>query len=719
MSGLAAIRRVVRRALVELLLGMAIWTRSRFSAFVSASEAWCLKPQTSHVMLSGTALAFWGALTGATVASLAVYYLMHVSDAGRSYFGQDFSQYPVLDDYKGSALIKSAEKVFYLCFYFFGVICAAMAVLSRRVPARISTLTFLVGASASIPALHILIVGITQRSHFSLLALLFAAAALASPPLISGFIAKPAPDTRPSNGLVMDSRLLRADLYIIAALTLLVVPVKIDYLASLAFAGNHAVSYLTGPALYGFADGLLPGRDFIAFYGQGPSYLFRSFLSTDPAAVYHWYVVFLTAFVLAFHVTCYFVLRDFYRDRALACLVSAALILTYHFGNNGVYWGPSALPVRFALIFILAAATASAITQPARARWLVLSGAIVGIALFWNTETGILMFLAVPASYVSSEISNKRNPWRVVFFVGSTAAAYLILSVGAFGIEALNKTFFASLVEPILLHTAGNWVGIVMKWDAGISYVYQLGAPALAIATGMAALICIRGTESSLARERAYLIFFSIVALAFTGKWINRSLDAAWWQNSFAFLAIGAWWARAALRSVYSCFPSKHFAAGLVVASVLTALLGFWNLSDRYQPNIKIGLAAYLELPTLVNIPRLLRSDNYSMGVPLDASDFNLANSLLKPGEPMLLLSDQDWLLLMRLGRAPKSYFLPLRDTFAPDHLTRSLDGANYVFVDRSSSFAYDWLRDDFVNRLQREFHQVGESTRFQVFGRR
>ncbi|MDP2330658.1 MAG: hypothetical protein Q8M19_08190 [Reyranella sp.] len=716
-----AVAEIAKRSFSELRTRVTTFFQAKASGFVDASEAWCSGPQTSTGMLRGTAIALWGALIGAVIASLAAYWLIEISEASRAYFGQNLAQYPVLDEYKKSALTKNAEKTFYFLFYGFGVICAAAALHFRRALARTRAFTFLISASAAIPALHVLVAGTTQRSDISFFALLVVAAALFVPALVFRFGSgrQLADGVRQSSTIVFDPRLLRIDGYVVIVLALLIIPLKLQFIAYESAYNSHPVSFLIGPALSALADGLLPGRDFIAFYGQGPSYLFRPFLSTDLAAVYGRYVVFLSAIVFAIHVSCYFVLRDFYRDRALACVTAIALIFTYHFGAGSVLMGPSALPVRFALIFVLAAVTVQAMTSSRSIRWLLLSGAIVGVSVFWNSETGVLMFVAVPVAYVGNEIFNRKFPWRIFFFIASAIATFLAVSAAAFGVDALSQPFFASLVEPLRLHSAGNWVGIVMNWEPGSGYIYQISAPAVAIATGMAALARGKDAEPRLDRERAYLIFFSIVALIFTPKWINRSLDAVWQQNAFAFLIIAVWWARIALRGAYSYYPSKNGAATLIASGGIFALLMLWSIADRLQPNIKVGLKAYVEFPTAINLSRLFRSEDYGIDMLVDDSDFKLVNSLLKLREPMLLLSNRDWLVLMKLGRAPKSYFLPLDEIFSSDHLARSFDGAKYLFVDRDYKFPpYVWLKDDLQDRLQREFRLVGESTRFLVYGR-
>ena len=711
---------VIKRNISEMWERAATFFQARGSDFVDASEAWCAGPQTSTGMIRRTARALWGSLLGAAIASLAVYCLLEISQLSRTYLWQNLTttQYPVLHDYKESALIKSAEKSFYFLFYNFGVICAAAALRYLRNMERVPAYTFLIAAVLTISALHVLVAGITQQGRLSFSALLIIAAALYAPVWTLRFEQRVTKEERRSSLAAFDSKLRWTDGYVVIALALLILPLKIRYIAAESAGGNHPVSFLTGPALYALADGLLPGRDFLAFYGHGPSYLFRPFLNADPEAVYFRYVVFLSAIVFAIHVSCYFVLRDFFRDRALAGVATIALIFTYHFGAGSVFSGPSALPVRFALVFVLASVTVQAMTKPSSSLWLLLSGVVVGISTFWNTETGVLMFVAVLAAYGAKELYDRKLPWRLFSFIASAITTFLALSAGAFGFGALGVPYFASLVEPLRLHSAGNWVGIIMKWDPGSGYIYQIAAPAVAIATGLAALMGGRDAGAREDRERAYLVFFSIVALIFTANWINSSLDAVWQQNAFAFLIIGAWWARNALRGAYSYFPSRSGAATLVLTGGFFTLLVLWSISDRLQPNIKVGVNGYEDFPTAINVSRLLRSDDVPITVPLDASDLMLVNSLLKPGEPMLLLADLDWLVLMKLGRAPRSYFLPLRDTFSPDHLARSFDNAEYVFVDRGADFSYYWLKVAFQDRLQRDFQLVGESTRFLAYKR-
>ncbi len=670
-------------------------------------------------MVRGAAPALWSAMVGATAAALAVYGLIQILQSSEGSVYQTISQYPVLYDYKESARTKSAEKIFYLLFYTLGVLCAATVLRYRRPLAHASTLTFVIAAAASLPALHVLIAGITQQGSLSLSALSFTLVALFVPAIARRRRVAVAEGLRQSSMPAFDSAFRRNDALVIAALALLIIPARFQHIAAESAAGNHPVSFLVGPALYALTDGLQPGRDFIAFYGHGPSYLFRALLNTDVEAVYFRYVAFLSAIIFAIHVSCYFVLRDFYRDRALACVVTIALIFTYHFGAGSTFAGPSAFPVRFALIFVLAIATVHAMTNPRSILSLAVCGVIVGASVFWNNETGVLMFVAVLASYTATELFHGKLPWRLFSFIASSLATFLAISAIAFGFVALDGSFFSALVEPLRLHATENWVGIVMMWAPGSGYIYQLGAPAVAIAAGTAALFSGRSAGSPLDRERAYLIFFCIVALIFTAKWINRSLDAVWQQNAFAFLIIGAWWLRIGLRRAYLFSPSPRSAATVVVSAGLFTLLMLWSITDRLQPNIKVGLRAYLEFPTAVNVARLFRRDTLQISVPLDDSDLKLVNSLLKPNEPMLLLSDFDWLLLIRLGRAPKSYFLPLRDTFSPEQLTRSFEGAKYLFIDRGADFSYYWLKVEFEKHLNRDFQLVAESTRLLAYERR
>jgi hypothetical protein len=103
----------------------------------------------------------------------------------------------------------------------------------------------------------------------------------------------------------------------------------------------------------------------------------------------------------------------------------------------------------------------------------------------------------------------------------------------------------------------------------------------------------------------------------------------------------------------------------------------------------------------------------------LDASDIDLVNKAVPPGGRMLLLSDQDWLLLPTLGRAPKSYFLPFRDTFSREQVNKSFAGVDHFFLDRGATYQYGWLKEMVEGILQEQFERSEESTRFVLYRRR
>jgi hypothetical protein len=216
------------------------------------------------------------------------------------------------------------------------------------------------------------------------------------------------------------------------------------------------------------------------------------------------------------------------------------------------------------------------------------------------------------------------------------------------------------------------------------------------------------------------LIILSFVALIFLTKWANRALDAVWQQNAFAFLVILAWWARLATRAAAERIPSSQSVISLIGASSVAVIASLWSMQDRGLPDLKVGLRAYVQYPSIASALWLRRTERDPIRVALDRSDVELVERYLRPGHPMFLAGTWDWLTLMSLGRAPKSYFLPLTDTFSPDHLSRSFKGADFVFVEEKDlGFTYTWLTEGFRCQLENDFERIDQSARFVLYKRK
>ncbi len=652
--------------------------------------------------------AVWGACVGAVAAGIVAYLTLSATklDLGAN-LAQDF---PVVHlGFADSAAIKRAEKLFYVSFYVFGFVSAFAALRLRKFFEGYSLILFYVSALAIVIALEAFLQDAFQQ-RFRMVALAVAVGAIFVP------FVKRIPIHTSIKG---DQECRSIDLFefrwvdaaLITALLALTLPLSVQRLAAEASANPHAVSFLVGPALYQFADGLVPGRDFLSFYGYGPPYLFGLVLRADANVLYLLYVAFVAACLAIYHLSAYWVLRDFFQSRALPFLLAVVFLALCQYGDGEAFNGPSALAIRYMFVFIATGILARFLVQPSA--WLLAAlSTVCAISIFWNTETGIYTWL-VGCAVLSVRVLERRWPWEVAAFTGLSVVILSALFVAAFGSAVLSMDFLHVLLAPIGLHSVSNWVAVTMNWRPGFGTFYQLIFPAMAIGTA----VSVAGTWAKCRSiERAYLLVLSLVALVFMAKWLNRSLDAVWQQNAFAYLAVCAWWCRSAFRAVLGRTTSLAIPALSLAATAVLSVAALLSAQDRQQ-GVTIGLRSYWQYPSIARL-KLGRGAG-KVKVSLDSSDVDLVNKVVPRDGRMLLLSDQDWLVLVALGRAPKSYFLPFRDTFSPEHVTRSFAGTDHFILDRGATYEYDWLKEMVERILLDQFERTEESTRFALYRRK
>lgn len=650
----------------------------------------------------------WGACVGAVAAGLSAYLVLHAvqPDLGAN-LAQDF---PVIQsNFSSSDAIKRAEKIFYALFYGFGIAAGFAALRLRPFFEGRSLVLFYISSAIIVTELHpFLRATFEPRLQQLALAVLVVAALIPFVKRIPAFIhIKGDPDVRP----IKLSEFRWVDVGLIAALLALILPADVRGLATRAMAGNHPVSYLTGPALYHFANGMVPGRDFLSFYGYGPPYLLSRFLTADVNALYGLYIRLIAASLAVFHLSAYWVLRDFFQNRAMPFVLTAVFLALCQYAEGDAYGGPSALAIRYAFVFIAIGILARHMVQPS-GRLLVALSVVCAVSIFWNTETGIYTW-AITCAALSVRLLERRRLWEVPAFTAMSLVFLLALFVAAFGPAVLSKDFLYVFLAPLSLHSVSNWVGVLLGWQPGFGTLYQIVMPVIAIGTAVSVAGAWTGSRTI---ERAYLLVLSLVALVFMTKWVNRSLDAVWQQNAFAYLAVGAWWGRSAFRAALGRTTSQLVPAISLAAIAVVSVTVLLNAQDRRQ-EVTIGLRAYLKFPSIASFR--WRKTAGPVQMALDASDIDLVNKIVPPGGRMLLLSEQDWLLLPALGRAPKSYFLPFRDTFSREQVSSSFAGADYFFLDRGATYQYEWLKDMVEQILQEQFERSEESTRFILYRRK
>jgi len=655
-------------------------------------------------------LALWGACVGAVAAGLSAYLILNAARPDLAVnLAQDF---PVVQsDVPNSEAIKRAEKIFYVLFYGFGAAAAFAALKLRKFFEGRSLVLFYLSSVIIVTELHpFLRATFEPRLQRVALAVLVVAGFI---PFVKRFPIRIHIDGDAESRPIGLFEFRWVDAVLIAALLALILPGDVQGMATRALIGNHPVSYLTGPALYHFAKDMVPGRDFLSFYGYGPPYVLSRFLTTDVNALYGHYIRIIAASLVVFHLSAYWVLRDFFQNRAMPFVLTVVFLALCQYANGDAFGGPSALAIRYMFVFIAVGILARLLVKPSD--WLLVAlSAVCAASIFWNTETGIYTW-AVACAALCVRLLERRRFWEVAAFTGMSIVFLLALFVAAFGPAVLSKDFLYVFLAPLGLHSFSNWVAVILIWNPGFGTVYQIVMPAIAIATAVSVAGAWTGSRTI---ERAYLLVLSLVALVFMTKWVNRSLDAVWQQNAFAYLAVGAWWGRSAFRAAVGRTKSQLVPAVSLAAVAVVSVAVLLSAQDRRQTEtMTIGLRSYLKYPSIASFRWKQSAD--PVKVALDASDVGLVNKAVPPGGRMLLLSDQDWAVLPTLGRAPKSEFMPFRDAFSRDQVIRSFAGADYFFLERGATYQYDWMKEMVDEILQEQFERSDESTRFILYRRK
>ncbi len=456
---------------------------------------------------------------------------------------------------------------------------------------------------------------------------------------------------------------------------------------------HHIVSFILGPALYSrFGQGLVPGIDFFTQYGVGQGFIFSWLVSTTPAQTVLNYMVFFIGAMLFFSFTSFHLLYSTSRSAGWALLMTlAALVLQFHFAGRH-FWDPSSHFIRYPLLCVVAYLFVR--SNRDRANWLLwaLLSAAVGFSLFWNTETGIYLFLA---SFLSVCLMGGLRPSalaRSSLVACGALAVFLLLSAFAFGGRALSLAYLQGVIAPIRFFSSG-FSGLQMDWVPGWVYVYNLLSPALCLfSVGWAFHRTCLGRDEGTVPNLDVLVIMGFLSLAFFMKDLNRSIVGVWCVDSYPALIVMGWWGLHLVRSfgrVKAIVSVKNIVTACLV--VLLVLFVYAPHETRYKNGLKYGLRSYLTYPSILNVGTRVVNPAAIPGQPFDLSGFvkeadaKLITDRVKPGEPAAVFHYMDWAYLIASQRPPRFPFLPSSFTFTFDQLDRMKSYRDeYIFLPRN-----------------------------------
>lgn len=469
----------------------------------------------------------------------------------------------------------------------------------------------------------------------------------------------------------------------------------------------HAASYLIAPALDYLSPLARPSIDFETHYGLGLPWLFSWFLATDLETTHFRAAIFMIGLSIAFYAQIFWLCRWAFHSTALAFVVALLLLVAGFDGFSITVF--SNLPARFAMAPIALWSAVRAAQSGAKPAHAGMAGAISGLAVSFQTDTGLMLVLAI-VSLLLAALVVARKP--LTTFIGYCAGLGVSLLLVAMGLAGVGWHVFLMpfrVIEPLLLYS-GGFGGIKLQWDSNWSYFYNVLMPVLLTASLAYSLVRLRlgARKEALSpdqEKRALLLFLlSIFAFLALLKWVNRSIDVVWWLNSWPAIIVLVIWLQAAFRSIcdrfgimgvpqtaLACFATLAFASTTLIDANRTIVHGLSRSPAlRWQKY-------FLEQPgTGLRLARFLLGDGWNMNFPRQArliseADSDFIRDRTSSGERVTVLSKYDWLYLTAARRPSALHWMPVYLTHTQTLSNRNLDDirtARRIFMDRETSRA-------------------------------
>jgi hypothetical protein len=648
--------------------------------------------------------------------------------------------------------LKPREKGFYLLSLVLGGICSYFATY-RILPGRVTGRCFWLTLIFSVPFGNLVIARTLAGSSFLVPALvaigiggaLMGLTYLRGQPLAAiAQCSREAPESNPK---------LWPYLVILGVMTLVLVPSSFDAVAARIGLNPHPVSFVIGPALYFLGNGLLPGIDYYSQYSIGYPWLFHFVMGQSGG---HAILVCVTAVIVAtwlFYAHLIHLLQWLYRSwtvAAIVALIPLMLGFVYSFDLPAPLLAPSSSILRYPLLTVCALLTGFWAETPTRPVRILSIAAAIGLSIFLEIESGIVMMVAAPVTIFLI------HPWRaciilpIFSFFAISLAVLAAIIFAVFGSAAFQIEFFRRLFEGVILYGTSGFGGWPANWTLGEwNWLYHFVAPGVSLAT-VAVIARTENLHPLDKRRMAVLGFLAVSGLMLLAKYGNMSLAAVWQMSSIGSFSILGWWCIALIRRIDPNMIVQGSYVGLprmpetthsgwrqrayplrraVAAGMITLAVAFiYSPSEDRNPG-RYGLRAWANFPSLLKWPfsppkGCVRMDCIPH-LPA-ASDVELIASRTKPGEQVAIVSDlYDWAYLLAAHRAPLMFFLPSANIFTRVQLEESLrriNKANYLFVPKGSNDQSDISLADFGNAvgplLGTSFKKDGEGERLVAWKR-
>jgi len=357
----------------------------------------------------------------------------------------------------------------------------------------------------------------------------------------------------------------------------------------------HWDYFAMGPAI-AFSHGQALGTQVHTFYGFGWAMLFAA-LSPVLSLSYGHMIGVNVVITCMYLVGVYVFLRVFLHDRVWAC-TGVALAIISHFWARGTpafspYWGfPSLGILRWsfdvwvfiALIFF---------QRTGRMRWAVTAGAIVGLAVLFEIDTGLDLVLFSGFFWMCSML-NTAN-WRTVGRAGLTSAVvagvtlFLGLALASRG-TLLQAAFWSGWLENLRATSSGfSLFPITTTAGARVVAVFVLMATTYLVIVGRTLVLTVQRRADRIDVVLGALALYGYAVLTY---FVGKSEPYNLMRASIPFVLVLAVLGQRATRYASSFRPTAAAAGRMVALAMAIAVLLTNPVFRRYEQ--RMALAGYL-----------------------------------------------------------------------------------------------------------------------------
>ena len=353
----------------------------------------------------------------------------------------------------------------------------------------------------------------------------------------------------------------------------------------------HWDYFAMGPAI-AFSHGQALGTDVHVFYGVGWPMLFAAL---DPVfALSYTQMIAVNVIVSCLYlVGAYVMLRMITHDRAFAC-VGTLLVLVFHmFARSAApfapYWGFPSLGILRWSFDVWAFIALLLFQRTGAPRWAAGAGAVVGLAIVFETDTGLYLAVACAAFWACSGFlaaPGRRVRPGLVFAAATGGVTLLGLTIASRG-TIVRPAFWAGWLENLGATSSGfSLLPITTEVGGQVVIAFVAMAATYLMLVGRALLLT--------ARRRATAPDVMLGALAFYGYlvllyFVGRSTPYNLVRASIPFAFVVAILASGATRSGSRSWPSAARAARILAVAAVAAVLIANPVFRDYQRDLAVA----------------------------------------------------------------------------------------------------------------------------------